>query len=105
MEGVRDAFVCWVDNHLLQARSLPSTAMELYAARCGILHTFSADRTSSTKEKFGGCCMLGAPQKSAIWPLQYSAELGRDDGVAIHVEDLFWASRVGLWPITLMQWQ
>ena len=42
-EGTQSSFVRWTDAYLLNGRSLSCTAMDLYAARCGILHTFTPD--------------------------------------------------------------
>lgn len=40
---VRNRFIEWVDTYLLQARPLQCTSLELYAARCGLVHSFSPD--------------------------------------------------------------
>src|SRR5688572_11684441 len=41
---VRDRFTIWVDRYALPTvPSIRCTSTELYAARCGILHTFTAD--------------------------------------------------------------
>jgi hypothetical protein len=39
--ATRTSFMKWVDAYLLQAKPLQCTALELYAARCGLLHTFT----------------------------------------------------------------
>ena len=85
-EGTRASFTRWVESYLLPASSLPCTAIELYAARCAILHTLStvADLTQSGKARpivyvFG--TWKAADLQSAI------EALGRMD-VAIHVGDL-----------------
>ncbi|NQW22599.1 MAG: hypothetical protein HQ475_04045 [SAR202 cluster bacterium] len=41
--GVRDSFVRWSSTYMLPGSDLNCTALELYGARCGILHTFTAD--------------------------------------------------------------
>src|SRR5438045_609045 len=43
------AFMAWSDKYLLQGTSLPCTASDLYGARCGILHTLSAESNMSRK--------------------------------------------------------
>ena len=42
-EGTRASFVRWVEAYMLAARPLGCAGIDLYAARCGVLHTFSAD--------------------------------------------------------------
>jgi len=47
--AVVDRFASWVDKYMLGTKSLDCTSLDLYAARCGILHTFTADsRLSAT---------------------------------------------------------
>ena len=42
-ESVGPSFRAWVDRYALEGRQLPATSMDLYAARCGILHTLTTD--------------------------------------------------------------
>lgn len=39
----KNSFIRWADSYLIPAKSLDCTALELYAARCGILHTMTAE--------------------------------------------------------------
>ena len=39
--GVGNRFQSWVNTWMLQKYPLPCTAIELYAARCGVLHTLT----------------------------------------------------------------
>lgn len=94
-ESVREAFIRWVDNYLLRARSLPCTALELFAARCGVLHTFTADSDLFYKGKVRRLLYAWGTARASDLAVTIS-KLGRDDGVAIHVDDLFWAFRIGL---------
>ena len=41
--SVRAYFTTWVEKYLLSAIPLGITALELYAARCGLIHTFTPD--------------------------------------------------------------
>jgi len=50
-EGTKASFTRWVDEYLLKAVSLPCTSLELYAARCGILHTLTPESDLSRKGK------------------------------------------------------
>jgi hypothetical protein len=94
-EGVGEAFIRWVDNYLLKARTLPCTALELFAARCGVLHTFTADSDLFRKGEVRQVLYAWGTAKASDLAASIS-KLDRDDGVAIQVEDLFWAFREGL---------
>lgn len=50
-EATKDSFTRWVDEYLLKVISLPCTSLELYAARCGILHTLTSESNLSRKGK------------------------------------------------------
>jgi hypothetical protein len=39
----RSVFLKWVERYIRPAESLGCSAMDLYAARCGVLHTYSAE--------------------------------------------------------------
>lgn len=40
---IRDDFISWVDEFLLPNSNLACNAIDLYAARCGLVHTYSAE--------------------------------------------------------------
>ena len=42
-EPTQGSFVRWLDSHLMPFASLPCTALDLYGARCGLLHANSSD--------------------------------------------------------------
>jgi hypothetical protein len=85
-EGTRKAFVRWVQAHLLPDELLPCTALDLYAARCGVLHSLTPDADLVTKGE--------ARRLAYAWGKGSAADLGeiarrlkRKDVVAIHVGD------------------
>ena len=47
--ATENTFTIWVDRWLLPASPLPCTSLELYAARCGVLHTFTANSRLADK--------------------------------------------------------
>jgi hypothetical protein len=90
----RSAFTAWADKYLLQGASLPCTASDLYGARCGILHTLSAEsnmsRTGTSRQ------IIYAWGNARTDELERaSMELGRDNCV-VHVRELINAFRLGL---------
>lgn len=42
-DATRRSFTDWVDRYLLSVRPLRCSSMDLYAARCGVFHTLTAD--------------------------------------------------------------
>jgi hypothetical protein len=48
-EKVIDSFTNWVDLYMLPAKPLECTALDLYGARCGLLHNLSPDSNRSAK--------------------------------------------------------
>jgi hypothetical protein len=91
---VRDRFVFWVDKYALPAvPRLSCTSVELYAARCGVLHTLTAD--SDLTER-------GVRRIVYAWGAADLADLERatlladpTKWVAVHISDLTAAVRLG----------
>lgn len=44
---IRDRFTLWVDKYLLKGGNLECSALDLYAARCAIIHTLTSDSNLS----------------------------------------------------------
>jgi hypothetical protein len=82
----RTAFVRWVNENMLKVHPLPCTALELYAARCGILHTFTAASDLSREGKVRMVVYAWGNAKAEDLD-EASRRLGRTD-VAVHVRDL-----------------
>lgn len=88
-------FVKWSDTYLLPGAHLACSAEDLYAARCGLLHTYIAESRRSRKRK--------ARQIWYAWGDASAEELeARIDGadvppaVAVHADDLSAAFRLGV---------
>jgi hypothetical protein len=85
-ETVRDAFIRWTDDYLLGDQALPCTALDLYAARCGILHTFSPE--SDLLKKGQVRRILYAWGTACVDDLRQTIKLlGRSD-IALHISAL-----------------
>jgi len=50
-KGTRGSFVRWVDTYMLPNSALQFSSIDLYAARCGIVHAFSAESDLSRSGK------------------------------------------------------
>jgi hypothetical protein len=94
-KATKATFVEWVDNYFLKARPLPCNATELYAARCGILHTLTAEsdlsRTGRARKMFYAWGNARAADLA-----ETTVRLGRNDVVSVHVRDLIDAFRDGI---------
>jgi hypothetical protein len=91
---VGQRFQGWVNDWMLKAKGLPCTAEELYAARYGVLHTLTPDSSLSTEK--GVRRVLYAWGNAKVENLQKSIDtLQEHNVVAIHLNDLFEAFRLG----------
>jgi hypothetical protein len=87
------SFTAWAERYLLAAKPLPCTSQDLWGARCGSLHTLSAE---SEQQQYGARRVL------YTWHPKTPGDLAEQTGgikpgdVAIQVEDLIDAFRTGL---------
>lgn len=90
------SFISWVDAYLLKAKPLACTSVDLYAARCGLLHTFTPDSKLRSKGKARYINYAWGP--ASVEKLQRAIDLAKDsdNNVAVHVNDLYEAWRLGV---------
>jgi|ERR1017187_1459773 hypothetical protein len=93
-EEVGKQFRRWVDHWMLPAKLLLATALELYAARCAFLHTFTADSGLSKTGKARRIA-YATREASAKWLQARLDAMGRSDIVVVHIADLYDAFRLG----------
>jgi hypothetical protein len=85
-EGTKDAFVRWVDRYILPNAALQFSAIDLYAARCGIIHAFSAESDLSRNGRAKK--LVYAWGTASADSLQKAGRvLGRSE-ISVHVRDL-----------------
>jgi len=93
-EGTKAAFVRWVTEFLLKSYPLSCTALELYAARCGVVHAFSPESDLSQRGVTRRLIYAwGNAKKSDL--AEAAQRLNRTD-VAVQVEELIEGFRRGL---------
>jgi hypothetical protein len=94
--ATKTSFMRWVDAYLLKAKPLQCTSLELYAARCGLLHTFTPDSQLSSVGKARR--IYYAWGTASVQDLQRTIDLTNKIGeyVAVHVNDLYEAWRQGV---------
>jgi hypothetical protein len=87
-------FLNWVEQYVLPSAPLKCTALELYAARCGVVHCFSA---SSALSRQGHARKIGyAWGNGTVADLDDHLKLWRRaDIVAVQLEMLVEALKVG----------
>jgi len=98
--ATRNSFVGWTNRYLLSTNALSCAAVDLYAARCGLLHTFTPNsKLSSDKSSRRICYAWG---KSRAEDLQRTIDLAKtgNDYVVVKVEKLFAAWRDGVLAFT-----
>jgi hypothetical protein len=91
----RRDFVNWVERYALPGSELPCTGLELYGARCGLLHSLTA---VSKLSREGRIRTLGYAWGTASpKDLDETARfLRRTDIVGVHIGDLRTALKIGL---------
>jgi hypothetical protein len=98
--GTRKSFICWTNRYLLSTNALSCTAIDLYAARCGLLHTFTPNSKLSSDKKARRICYAWG--KSRAEDVQRTIDLAQTGNqyVAVQVETLFAAWRHGVLAFT-----
>jgi hypothetical protein len=85
-KGTRGSFVRWVDTYMLPNSALQFSSIDLYAARCGIVHAFSAESDLSRSGKARK--IVYAWGTASAESLRHAGQsLGRNE-VSVHVRDL-----------------
>jgi len=90
----KDDFISWVDQYLLPGSALDCSAIDLYSARCAILHSMSAESSMSVRGKARK--IYHAIGDGDARKLQLSIESRQDNAVAIHIDNLYKALKEGI---------
>jgi len=94
--NARSTYMRWADEYLLKAKPLGCTSLDLYVARCGLLHTLTAESELRDKGRAKRFCYSHSGAKvSEIRRLIRRAKMGKD-WVPVDIHDLFNAWRVGV---------
>jgi hypothetical protein len=93
--GTKASFLQWVDSYMLKSKPLHCSAIELYGARCGLLHTLAAQSDLSKSGKARQVIYASGSAKSKDLSTA-SRLLNRTDVVSVHVNELFDAFKNGL---------
>lgn len=97
---VRERFVAWVEQYLLRGKALKCTALELYSARCGLVHTLTAESTLVVEGKARRIVYAwGSAKSEDLQRLIEMMKRGGDD-VAVQFEELYEAWKLGVLAFT-----
>ncbi len=96
--STRNDFMSWVDRYLLKAKPLRCTSLDLYAARCGLLHTFTPDSQLSSSGKARVICYAWGKAKAEDLQRTIDFKNKSNELVAVHVYELYEAWKSGLVP-------
>jgi hypothetical protein len=94
--GVGKRFMVWVDQYLLKANPMDCTAADLYAARCGIVHSLTPDSDMSAKGKARLVCYTWGDRNARELQELVKAAKMDDRYVCVQIEELCDAWRGGL---------
>ena len=94
-EGTKVSFIRWCNSYLVQRSSLSCTSTDLYSARCGILHAYTAesDLSRAGKAKKVYYAWGTATARSLE---EFATYAKKTDAVYVHVDDLRDAFRNGV---------
>jgi hypothetical protein len=91
----RDDFIAWVDAFLLPGRSLKCSAIDLYAARCGLLHTYAPESRLSRQRKAKGTYYAWGKAEVATFEQSMKNVGWKTPAVGVHVNVLLKAVEGG----------
>lgn len=92
----RQGFINWTEKYLLTAKAFACNAIDLYAARCGLLHTFTPDSQLSADGKARRLCYAWGRAK--VQDIQRLIDVTNNNQIyaAVHVDELYEALKLGL---------
>jgi hypothetical protein len=94
-EEVGFRFKKWVNIWMLNNSKLKCSAEELYAARCGVLHTLTPNSTLTDKKGVRKIAYAWGKAKHEDLEESISALSMSKNVASVHLEDLFWCFRNG----------
>ncbi len=92
----RNDFISWVDKYLLKAQPLRCTSLDLYAARCGLLHTFTPDSKLCSLGKARVIYYAWGTAKAEDLQRTIDSRNKSNELVAVHIDELYEAWKSGL---------
>jgi len=92
---VSKRFTKFIDNYMYKAKQLKPSSLDLYAARCSILHTLTPESDLSNNGK--ALQIAYAWGNASVNDLEVSINLSEFSGMTcLHINDLFESFKLGL---------
>lgn len=92
----KDRFMAWVEDYVLPGSSLTCSALDLYSARCGLLHTLTPDSHLSNMGEARIVSYYWGTGDHSVIQQTIDASGEPDSHVAVRIEDLHMAWRRGV---------
>lgn len=90
------SFIAWTERYLLPTKPFKCTSKELWAARCGLLHTHSPESKLTDKKEARQLCYSWGSADASLLEAVVAHEGNEDKYVAVNVHDLCDGWRIGL---------
>jgi hypothetical protein len=90
----RDDFVAWVERYLLPKSNLNCSALDLYAARCSIIHSFSSESALSRSGIAHRLCYTIGDKDPK--ELQQDLDSVNYNSIVVHIDTMFLALRTAV---------
>ncbi len=87
-EATRHDFTKWCDRYLLPGKPLECTAVDLYGARCSVLHTYTSKSALSRSGKARQIVYAWGRNSAADLQAMVDATKFKGTHVAVHIETL-----------------
>ena len=94
--SIKNSFTKWAKNYMLKAKPLSCSAIELYSARCGILHTFTANSDLSNINNNCRRIIYAWGNSNSAKLQKVNEKLNISTDVALHISDLFESFQLGI---------
>ena len=87
-KATRSTFTAWVDKYMTPETKLGCSSLEIYSARCGVVHTLSAETTLTERGKARDFAYV-------TWPVIFPEQNKGGGTVWLHLPTLWLAFRDG----------
>ncbi|PCJ28566.1 MAG: hypothetical protein COA97_01075 [Flavobacteriales bacterium] len=92
----RKVFIKWVDKWMLEENNLTCNSIDIYAARCGVLHGFISESDLSNNGNAKKICYAWG--NASLLELESSIKKTKKENeyIALKLEDIFQSFRIGM---------
>lgn len=91
----RESFTQWVDLYMLPCAAIACSSIDLYSARCSILHTLTPDSDLSRSGTAKRIAYTWGDLKPEDFEIEIADKVNKSDLVVLHIGDTFNAFKSG----------